>query len=451
MRKSQNPIWLDDLMARDVALEWFESVALIRAVCNQIIEEGEEPDSFPTAADVALNADGSVGILQIPPGEAAIPAAARMIIGLASGPFPVQLRLALSQTAAGEPETPTLRAFSETLSFFERPNPRDILQRLHQRAATAPGRMQAHTEVSPGSPVQDKAPAPAAPTIETTTKAIPTNETTPKASTAEDTPPKETTPKDRPLEATRTTETTPKASKNGLRTGRLAAGVVLVAAASGSVVFFVSGAANPHIQTAMGSVRETLLWPASGTPSNAVEKPAQPVRAEAAVTPTPPLRSRAHEAVRRPAAANARSEAPLPSPREPTGSGIGLPLLTRGLFETARMPRVDALVYPERESATVRPEARVYSSTDSGVRPPRPIYPKLPDPESNPTDSMRKDAAVVELLIGTNGLVERVKLRTVPRTIHDIMLLSAAKEWRFDPASRDGAPVRFLYRVAIVP
>jgi hypothetical protein len=31
------------------------------------------------------------------------------------------------------------------------------------------------------------------------------------------------------------------------------------------------------------------------------------------------------------------------------------------------------------------------------------------------------------------------------------MLLSAAKAWRFDPASIDGAPVKFLYRIAIAP
>ena len=354
---SQNPIWLDDLMARDVALEWFESVALIQAVCKQIIEEGEEPDSFPTTADVVLNADGSIGILEIPPGEAAIPAAARMIISLGSGPFPVQLRLALSQTAAGGPDTPTLRAFSQTLRFFERPNPQDILRQLYQRAAMAPAKTQAYAEVSPISPVQANSPARATTPKETTTKEPTTRETTPRETT-----PKQATPK----------QATPEASKKGLRTGRLAAAVVLVAVAAGSLMFFGSGDSSAQLHTAMGTAREKLLWPASGSSSKAVDKPAQPAGTEARVT-RGPLKSGAHEAARRPAAANARGESPLPSPRDPIVGEIELPLLKRGPFEADQIRRVDEIVYPQRESATVQPDGKVYSSTDTGV-PTAPAY-----------------------------------------------------------------------------
>ena len=433
-------------MARDVAIQWYESVAIIRAACNQILEEGEEPDSFPSAADMALNADGSVGILQILPGEAAIPEAARLLIELAAGPFPVQLRLALSHTAAAGSEMPTLRAFSETLSFFERPNPQEILQHLHHRAATAPVRAQP----PPSSRVQEKTPARAAPVSEPPTSTLPTRETKPKASTSDGTIPTETVHTDAALAQRAGAVTSAHASRNGLRTSRLAAGVVLLTAASGSVMFFGSGTARSQIQTAMGTVRGTLLWPASGSPSMAVEKPAQPVSAEPAVA-AKPLRARAPEAPRRSHAANTRSDASFPGVREPAGSAVALPLLERGLFETSHVPPVEEIVSPARDAVAARPDNKVYSSTDPGVRPPRPIYPKLPDPDSNPLDSSRKDGAVVELVIGTNGLVERVKLRTVPRTIHEIMLLSAAKEWRFDPASMDGAPVRFLYRVTIVP
>jgi hypothetical protein len=362
-----------------------------------------------------------------------------MIVSLASSPFPVQLRLALSQTAAGGSDTPTLRAFSQALSFFERPNARDILRELHQRVAAAPRKPQAQAAPAPGLPVQHNVPAPAAPTTETTSRAsTPTTESATKA----------TIPGQTALAATSTRGTTTIGSMRGRRvTWRLAAAAALVIAGSGSLMFFGAGAANSEIHTAMGSVRETLLWPASGTPSKAVEEP--PAAAETPGTPKP-LTSRAPEAAHRSAAANARSESALPRPPEPVADRVALPLLTRGPFETAPIPRVDAVAYPERESAAMRLDARVYSSADSGVRPPRPIYPKLPDPDSSPIDATRRDAAVVELLIGTDGLVERVKLTTAPRTIHDIMLLSAAKEWRFDPASRDGAPVRFLYRVAIV-
>jgi hypothetical protein len=401
---SQNPIRLDDLMARDVAVEWFESVALIQVVCKQIIEADKESDGFPTPADLLLQPDGSIAIVRIPSGEAAARAAARMITNLGSGPFPVQLRLALSQTAAGEPATSALSAFSDTLRFFERPNREDILRQLYERAATAPGKTQAHTEVASASPVQDKPPARA--------------------------------------------ETT-KEKQRGRRTGRLAAAVVIVAATSVSLVLFGFGATDTQIRSAMGSVRESvrekLGLPSSGAASEAVEKPAMTAAAEARVTHTP-HKSRVHEAARRPAAANANGESPLPASGFPILGGVGLAPLQRGASDTDQVGRVDVIIYAEPETPTLEPEARIYSSNDSGVRPPRPIYPQLPGP-----GSIRKDAAVVELLIGTDGLVEHVKLRTLPRTIHDVMLLSAAKAWRFDPASIDGAPVRFLYRIAIAP
>jgi outer membrane biosynthesis protein TonB len=51
----------------------------------------------------------------------------------------------------------------------------------------------------------------------------------------------------------------------------------------------------------------------------------------------------------------------------------------------------------------------------------------------------------LELTIGANGLVERVKMLSAPRNVHEFMLLSAAKAWRFEPARIDGHPVRFRH------
>jgi len=48
-----------------------------------------------------------------------------------------------------------------------------------------------------------------------------------------------------------------------------------------------------------------------------------------------------------------------------------------------------------------------------------------------------------------DGRVEHVRLRTPPRDVHEFMLVSAAKAWRFEPATVDGRPVRFRHSVAI--
>ena len=56
---------------------------------------------------------------------------------------------------------------------------------------------------------------------------------------------------------------------------------------------------------------------------------------------------------------------------------------------------------------------------------------------------------VLDLVISADGRVERVRMRAAPRDVHEFMMLSAAKAWRFDPATVHGRPVRFLLSVAI--
>ena len=50
---------------------------------------------------------------------------------------------------------------------------------------------------------------------------------------------------------------------------------------------------------------------------------------------------------------------------------------------------------------------------------------------------------IMELLISETGSVERVRLVAGPSRLPDVMLLSGAKAWRFQPASRDGEAVRY--------
>jgi len=53
----------------------------------------------------------------------------------------------------------------------------------------------------------------------------------------------------------------------------------------------------------------------------------------------------------------------------------------------------------------------------------------------------------MEVIVGEDGSVERVRLVSAARRMTDMMLLSGAKSWRFAPALRDGQPVR--YRITI--
>jgi outer membrane biosynthesis protein TonB len=89
---------------------------------------------------------------------------------------------------------------------------------------------------------------------------------------------------------------------------------------------------------------------------------------------------------------------------------------------------------------------RVYSKADSEVTLPLNIYPRLP-PE--PPGLAAAARTVLELTITTDGLVERVRMLNTPRNIHEFMLLSAAKAWRFEPATIAGRPVRFRHTMVL--
>jgi hypothetical protein len=83
----------------------------------------------------------------------------------------------------------------------------------------------------------------------------------------------------------------------------------------------------------------------------------------------------------------------------------------------------------------------VYTQESSGVIPPVGIRPQLRT--ELPSDLNPGDLGQLELLILPDGTVESVKLIGVPRNVHDFMFLSAAKAWLFQPAVRDGLPVRY--------
>ena len=49
----------------------------------------------------------------------------------------------------------------------------------------------------------------------------------------------------------------------------------------------------------------------------------------------------------------------------------------------------------------------------------------------------------VMVSIGSDGTVESAKLLGPPRTVNDGLFLSVAKAWLFQPALKDGVPVRY--------
>lgn len=400
-----NYIRLDDLLVRDVSVRWFEGVALVQSVCRQIRDGAASDQDFPPSSHVRIGQDGSVAITPMSRG-AGVPGAAHMLAQMLSDDVPVRLRLVVTEAMGAGSSYSTLDDFSEALAYFERPDGPQILRQLYARAMTAAAREDMPTPVVPAPTVAHRSVAPAEP-------------------------------------ATR--------SRGSQRLVVATTFAVIVSAVVWQVGF---GSGNARIAAALGTLTERF-------DPRADNAPPQPLVNDTAGTATVP--SRARRGPNAPASQTHDSRRPTQAERALPTSGIDIQSSST-TFAAVSMPELSFLtratphptdaIFPVvvgpsrgRDAHGNEPNGRLYSNEDSRVTPPRSVYPKLP---LDSPDKVRSSArTILELIIGTDGEVERVRLRTPPRDVHEFMLLSAAKAWRFEPATVDGRPVRFRQRIAL--
>jgi len=92
------------------------------------------------------------------------------------------------------------------------------------------------------------------------------------------------------------------------------------------------------------------------------------------------------------------------------------------------------------------PERRIYSAEDPGVAPPEWLRPQLPSErkaDAEPSDSW------VEVTVDERGQVAQVRLHSSDASLNDRMLVAAAKAWQFQPALKDGRPVKYVLRLPV--
>lgn len=100
---------------------------------------------------------------------------------------------------------------------------------------------------------------------------------------------------------------------------------------------------------------------------------------------------------------------------------------------------------PPAPATPVAPESsahRIYTLDDAGVTPPVAIKQEMPRVPSTITKQVR-DRGVVEIVVDDLGRVTFVAIRVSLHAIYDNLILSAAREWRYQPATFGGAPVKF--------
>jgi len=87
-------------------------------------------------------------------------------------------------------------------------------------------------------------------------------------------------------------------------------------------------------------------------------------------------------------------------------------------------------------------EPKIWGPEDPGVTPPvaiRQDVPRVPTTIS----AQARERAILELVIDEQGRVINLNLRLSIHPMYDPQLLSAAREWRYRPATLDGVPVKF--------
>jgi tetratricopeptide (TPR) repeat protein len=130
--------------------------------------------------------------------------------------------------------------------------------------------------------------------------------------------------------------------------------------------------------------------------------------------------------------------------------------LTAGFIELAAAAAAPPPAAPEPVTSEpsapppVAAEPKIYASDDPDVKAPVVIRQDVPPVPASIT-SMARDRAVIEVIIDEQGRVGGMTLRMRAHPVYDNLLLNAAKDWLYKPATLNGTPVRYrkLLQVSI--
>jgi hypothetical protein len=437
---------LHDLRSPAVAMEWHEAVAVAAALAARIVDgdaAGREV-SCPHPEDVALLPDGTLRVtglrhLGATPAQGAALVIAQLLEAL---PCPVELRQLVQAFEADstEPAADRVAAFLARLAFFERPGRTEVLAALAARAepvvehARRTAALEALTERARQA-ADEPAPRGLAALIA--------------GSVAAPVPP--------PARLETPAGTEPPAwepAASPVARWLLPAALALVAfvAAATAASWWLTPAAAPAAST-----RPEEDLPIEG-PAGPGQVPA-PAGGDAAARRTagtagpPAPRMRATPA--EPPAPTPSSTAPAPvATAGPVPGPVPGPVRSTRDVDVIVAER-DGRVLPPAGAAdrTARsapgPSApgRVFSAADPQVIPAVLIRPHLP--AQPPPDVPEEQIGTLEFVVTESGAVEHVHLISPANRFQERMLVAAAKTWQFQPAMRDGRPVRYRTRIRV--
>lgn len=103
---------------------------------------------------------------------------------------------------------------------------------------------------------------------------------------------------------------------------------------------------------------------------------------------------------------------------------------------------------PDPPPAPAAPVRDVYSLEDAGVVAPVTIRQELPRAQPM-VMAQARDRGLLEIVIDEQGRVSGMTLRRSIHPLYDGLLLAAAREWRYQPATFNGQPVKFRKSIQV--
>jgi hypothetical protein len=422
-------ITLADLRARSTLPSWQEAVAIVQELFHATAAGGSTL-RLPDIEHIALSPEGAIIAL---PGSSIPPDPVRHLavlldVLLEDVTAPPELKDIVQRNCADPPEARSIDELVNALAFFERPGRREDIGRLVARALEAGEQTRADDELR-----RLKARA-----IEAEKQGQPVL-----ADVA--VPPRR------------------------VAVMPLAAAALLLLAGVGGAVWWMaqsrssstsraaSTEVTPSAQTGNTSSGNT---PTGNTGAAPVAKPASflgrvgdAVRAaftssaaEPAVIPPPPpapppAPAPVHRLRRQLSARAAAGPAPNASADAEEAATDPVSIITTELGGHAIEPDI-----PTDAAAGSAGDA-LYTAGDVSVLPPSIVRPVIPPPPA--ANAPPESVALFDLVIDRRGRVEQVRIASAPTRFHERMLLSHIKAWSFQPAMKDGRPVRYRLRVLL--
>lgn len=397
---------LSDVLARRLNLEWYEGVAILRAVAERLLEHRGASVCMPELHQIELAADGTVAIAGGVAAKEPVRRLGQVLQAmLTDAEVPVQLRLIVSQATAPMPSYSSLADFDRALGYFERPGRAAVLEALFARSQAAA----AVTAVDVAMTLDRIAPLPDA------------------------------KPAGEPVQEHR---------KNSRRLIGIAAAVLAVLALSGAAVLYaraggttVRGQQISHTAAAAADVVGAVMMSGVSAVSDRIglgrlvpaDAAAQPAAPQAAQTPAPRRNTKP-----------ARS-ADIDKPVGNLWSRTIVVYDPPDRLETTNEWPAGAEIVHLSPAAPI--DMEVYAPGTDGVSPPVALRAQLPrqlPPTVDPATLSR-----IELVIARDGTVESARLLGTRRDVLGAMLLSAAKAWEYQPAMKDGFAVRYRKTILV--